>query len=178
MPVQWLHHDVIVLGAERLDLAEIARDQGRRHQIGKVGDENLLRRVAHMRGVVDDKRFRVNALEQMRAGDIGQIKRRVLAQQHDVEIGQRDPRWLTEREMVASLVAHAQGFDAGEQPAIELGEAFGRVITQNVAALLRFQQQGKSRVAFDVDPLDRIHLHRDCQGHAHLRCQSLRKTNR
>ena len=45
--VERLHHDVAVLGAERLDLGEVARDQRRRHQLGKFGDEDLFRRVAH-----------------------------------------------------------------------------------------------------------------------------------
>jgi hypothetical protein len=37
-----------------------------------------------------------------------------------------------------------------------------------VAPLLRFQQQGEGRIALDVDPLDRIHLHRDFQAHDDL----------
>ena len=47
--VKRLHDDVAVLGAERFDGVEIAGDQRRRHQIGKFGDENLFRRIAHMR---------------------------------------------------------------------------------------------------------------------------------
>ena len=35
-----------------------------------------------------------------------------------------------------------------------------------MAARLRFQQQREGRIALDVDPLDRIHLHRDIQRHA------------
>ena len=35
-----------------------------------------------------------------------------------------------------------------------------------MAAVLRFQQQRKGRIAADVDPLDRVHLHGDVQGHA------------
>ena len=50
MAVERLHHDVAVLGAERLDRVEVAGDQRRRHQVGKFGDEHLFRRVAHMAG--------------------------------------------------------------------------------------------------------------------------------
>ena len=34
--VERLHHDVAVLGAERLDLGEVAREQGRRHQVAEI----------------------------------------------------------------------------------------------------------------------------------------------
>ena len=33
-----------------------------------------------------------------------------------------------------------------------------------MTAMLRFQQQRKGRIAADVDPLDRVHLHGDVQG--------------
>ena len=66
----------------------VARDQRRRHQLGELGDEELFRRVAHMRRVVDDQRLGVDALEQMRRGDVGHVEGRVLAQQHHVEAGE------------------------------------------------------------------------------------------
>ena len=59
--------------------------------VGKFGDEHLFRRVAHLRRVVDHQRLRMDALEQMGGGDVGQIERRVLAQQHHVEFGERRP---------------------------------------------------------------------------------------
>ena len=34
-----------------------------------------------------------------------------------------------------------------------------------MVARLRFQQQRERRVAADIDPLDRIHLHGDVQAH-------------
>ena len=34
-----------------------------------------------------------------------------------------------------------------------------------MAPLLRFQQQRKSGIAADIDPLDRVHLHGDFQAH-------------
>ena len=58
LAVERLHHDVAVLGAERLDLGEVARDQRRRHQVGKFHHEHLFRRVAHLRRVVDHQRLR------------------------------------------------------------------------------------------------------------------------
>ena len=58
LAVERLHHDVAVLGAERLDLGEVAGDQRRRHQVGKLHHEHLLRRVAHFARVVDHQRLR------------------------------------------------------------------------------------------------------------------------
>jgi hypothetical protein len=37
-----------------------------------------------------------------------------------------------------------------------------------VPALLRFQQESEGRIAADIDPLDRVHLHGDIQGHGGL----------
>ncbi len=88
LAVERLHHDVAVLGAERLDLGEVARDQGRRHQLGEFHHEHLFRRVAHLRRIVDHQRARMDALEQVRGGDVGEVERRVLAQQHHVEFGE------------------------------------------------------------------------------------------
>ena len=52
--------------------------------------------------------------------------------------------------------------------AVEQRQPVGRVIGERVAALLRLQQQREGGIALDVDPLDRIHLHRDFQAHGDL----------
>ena len=83
--VQRLHHHGAVLGAKRIDLVEIARDQRRRHQIREIHHEQFFRRVAHAGRIVDDQRLGMDALEEMRAGDVGEIERRILPQQHHVE---------------------------------------------------------------------------------------------
>ena len=57
--------------------------------------------------------------------------------------------------------------DRREHLAVEQRQPVGRVIGERVAALLRLQQQGEGRIALDVDPLDRIHLHGDFQAHEH-----------
>src|SRR4029079_3205216 len=86
--VERLDDDVFVFGAERLHVGALARDERRRHQIEKIEDEQFFGRVADVRGVVDDKRFWVNALEQMRRRDVGHVEWRVLPQQNDVELGE------------------------------------------------------------------------------------------
>ncbi len=112
MAVKRLHHDVMVLGPERLDLGEVARDQGRRHQIGKFGDQNFLGRVTDVARIVDHQSLGVDALKHMRGGNIGHVERRVLAQQDDVEIGKRGPLGFAQGEMVAGLIAHGQSLDS------------------------------------------------------------------
>ncbi len=43
-----------------------------------------------------------------------------------------------------------------------------------MAARLRLQQQRKGRIAADIDPLDRVHLYRDIQGHEFLRTRAVK----
>ena len=97
--------------------------------------------------------------------DVGEVERRVLAQQHHVERGQIDVPRLAEREMVAGDVAHRERPHRGGHLAVAQRQPVGRVIGQRMAAALRFQQQRERRIAADVDPLDRVHLHGDVQAH-------------
>ena len=107
LAVERLHHDVAVLGAERLDLGEVARDQRRRHQVGKFGDEHLLGRVAHVGRIVDHQRRRVDALQHVGRRDVGEVERRILAHQDHVEGGELVAARLAQREVIAHDVAHA-----------------------------------------------------------------------
>ena len=97
--------------------------------------------------------------------DIGEVERWVLAQQHHVEGGEIDMPRLAQGDMVAGDIAHHQRPHRGRHLAVAQAQAIGRVIGQRVGALLRFQQQRKRRIAADIDPLDRIHLHGDVQTH-------------
>ena len=91
-----------------------------------------------------------------------------MAQQHDVEFRELRPPQFIQGKMVAGLIAHAERLDMGEHAAIEQGQPVRRVISKLVAAFLCFQQKGEGRVALDIDPLDRIHLHRDFKAHDYL----------
>jgi hypothetical protein len=81
-----------MLVAEGLDLGLVAGDQRRRHQFGEMRDQDLFGRIAHLGGVIDHQRLRVDALQQMRRGDIGHVEGRVLPQQHDVDATTSLPR--------------------------------------------------------------------------------------
>ena len=67
--------------------------------------------------------------------------------------------------MVAGDVAYGEFLDGGKDAGVEQRQPVGRVIREPVAALLCFQQQGEGGVALDIDPLDRIHLHRNIESH-------------
>jgi hypothetical protein len=104
----------------------------------------------------------------MRRRDVGEVERRVLPQQDHVELRQvRAPR-LAEGEVVAGLVAHLKRAHGGEDLAPLQRQAVRRVIGDGMAAPLRLQQQGEGRIAADIDPLDRVHLHGDGQAHRSL----------
>ena len=72
---------------------------------------------------------------------------------------------LAEREMIAGLVADAEGLDRGDQFLAAQRELVRGVIGHAVAALLRLQQQRKGRIAADVDARDGVHLDGDIQFH-------------
>ena len=107
----------------------------------------------------------MDALEHVGRGDIGEVERRILAQQHHVEAGEIDMARLAQRDMVAGDVAHHQRPHRGRHFAVAQAEPIGGVIGQRMGAFLRFQQQCEGRIAADIDPLDRIHLHGNVQAH-------------
>ena len=107
--------------------------------------------------------------EKMRRGDVGEVERRVLPQQDDVECGKRLAPRLAEGEVIAGLVAHGEKLDRRHQLLALQRELVGRVVGQPVAALLRFQQQREGRIAADVDARDGVHLDGDVQFHAGVR---------
>ncbi len=71
---QGLEDDVLVLGAEGQNLAPVAGDERRRHHVFELGDRELLRRVAHMGGIVHHQGLGVDALQNMGRGDIGHVE--------------------------------------------------------------------------------------------------------
>jgi hypothetical protein len=154
-----------VLAPERLDLAPVAGDQRRRHQVGELRDEDLLGRVAHLRRIVDDERLRMDALEEMRRRDVGHVEGRILAQQHHVGLREVDPLGLAQGGMAALDVLDPQGLGRRGDAAVAQRQAVGRVVQEPVPAALRLDEEREGRVAGDPDALDRVHLDRDGEGH-------------
>ena len=78
-----------------------------------------------MRRVVHHQRVGMDALEQMRRGDVGHVEGRVLAQEHHVEAGEVGKLCGAERKMVALQVAHVHRLDARLDAPVAHGEAVG-----------------------------------------------------
>jgi len=70
----------------------------------------------------------------------------VLPQQNHVECLKRLAPCLTEREMIAGLIAHGEQLNRGDQFLAAQREFVRRVIGQAVAAFLRLQQQREGRI--------------------------------
>jgi hypothetical protein len=155
-----------VLGAEGADRFRVAGDQGRRHQVGELGDEDFLGRVAHPVRVVDDQRAFGQALQDVGRRDVAHVEGRVLAQVHHVHGAKVERLHLAQREVVAAFVAHGQRLRAGGNFAVALSQVLGQVVPELVAAVLRFERDGEGGVAADVDAIDRVHLNGDGEGHA------------
>jgi len=65
--------------------------------------------------------------------------------------------------MVALDVPHRQRPHRREHFAVDQRHQVGRVIENTMPPRLGFQQQRKGRIAADIDPLDRVHLHGDVE---------------
>ena len=64
-----------------------------------------------------------------------------------------------------TLIADLERLHRSGDFAVAQRQPVGRVIGQRVAAPLRLEQERERRIAADVDPLDRVHLYGDVQGH-------------
>ena len=111
----------------------------------------------------------MDALKEMRRRDIGEIERRVLPQQYDVEFGKVRAPGRAEAAMIVRLVADLKRLDRREELVAVERQPVRRVIDNRMASRLRFQKQRKCRIAADVDPLDRIHLYGNLERHRSLR---------
>ena len=84
--VQRLDDDLAVLGEEMPRRAERAGDHGGRHEAREIEHPDFLRGVADAGRIVDDERLALDALEQVRGGDIAEVEGRILPHQHDVDV--------------------------------------------------------------------------------------------
>jgi len=151
--------------AEGEDLLPVAADERRRRQAGELGDEQLLRRVPHMGRVVHHERLRVDAIEDVRGGDVAHVEGRVLAEQHHVE-GREVHRFRwPEREVIALLVADRDGLDPRLDAPVPQGKPVRRVVVEGVTPPLAFEHQGEGRVAPDVEARNMVHLDGDLERH-------------
>ena len=136
--VERLDHDLAMLGMEGARILEPAGDQRRRHELGIIEHEQLFGRVAHRRGIVDHQRAVADALEQVGGGDVGEIERRILPHQHDIDI-------LGEIERLPLAIGMMRARDALDRDragrrhdaAVAIAEIAGDIMEQPVPARLR-----------------------------------------
>ena len=161
-----LEDDVAVPATEIDDHVALGGDQCRRHQFGKAGDEEFLRRVPHMDRVVDHQRVCLDVLQNVGGGDVGHVEGRVLAHQHDVHAGEIDGLRRAEGEVIAGFPTNLEGTHRRLRSGRRQREVLRQVVVQPMAPGLRFQREHEGAVGFDVDGLDRVHL--NGHGEAHV----------
>ena len=157
--------DVLVRLAEALDGFRIARDQGRRHQVGKHRHEKFFRRIPYFGRVVHHHCRRGQHLQEMRCGDIGHVEGRVLPHQDDVKIGKPAFFGRTGAGMISDNITKGEALANRLDGALVQRQPVRRVIPEAVSARLRLQHQPEARVTGDVDGSDRIHLDGNLQRH-------------
>ena len=67
--------------------------------------------------------------------------------------------------MVAGPVLDGEAVALRHELAVAERKVGGRVVEHVMAAPLRFEQERESRIAPDIDALDRVHLEGDFEGH-------------
>ena len=117
------------------------------------------------RGSLTTSVLGLNALENVRRRDIGEVERRVLPQQHHVDGRKIDELRLAEARVIALDVLDRQRLRHRLDALAVEPQPVGRVVQDAVAARLGFEKKREGRVAGDADALDRVHLHGDGQGH-------------
>ena len=142
------------------------RDRGRRHELGEVEHPELLRRIADARRIVDHQSLVLDPLEQVRGGDVAEIEGRVLAHEDDIDVAPEvEDLRLAEAVMVASDTLDGGRVAHRPQPPLGPAEGIGGVMVERVAELLRLEHDREGRIAGNVDPLERVHLHCDAERH-------------
>ena len=165
--MQRLHDDLFVRGEKFAGDTERAGDRGRRHEAGVIEHPDLLRRVADAGRIVDHQSLALDALEQMRRGDIAEVEGRILAHQHHVGIAAEvDYFGLAGAEMIAGDALHGHRAGHRPEPPVRPAQILGRIMEQPMPARLRAEHDRKAGIALDIDRVQRIHLHGDGQAHA------------
>src|SRR4029077_10198259 len=128
--------------------------QGWRHKPRKIHDKKLLRRVAHAGRIVDDQDLWRQMLEQMRRGYIGEIERRILTQEHDVERCEIRCSCAAQGDMIAYDIADLDRRRLRHDPALAQRKLVRSVVREPMAPRACLEQEREGRIARDVDPVD------------------------
>src|SRR6516165_6469979 len=104
----------------------------------------------------------------MRRSNIGHIEGWILTHQDHIDPRQVELLELPKSVMMAVLPHDFEWSGAGVDPPVVQSQRVGQVMEQGMPASLRLEREGESRIRIDVDPIDRIHLDRNGEGHADL----------
>ena len=125
----------------------------------------------HRDRIVDHQSPALQPFEDMRAGDIAEIERRILPHQHYVDLAPKiEQPIVAALEMLAgNALHHDRGRPAGDRLAMfpRRGERQRAhvVVPQLMPPRLGRQHQVEARIAVDVDRFQRVHLDRHAQRH-------------
>ena len=102
----------------------------------------------------------------MRRSDVAQVERRILSHHYDIDVmAEIELHGIAECVMIAG-----DGLDSNRMRMSLKPPAFPRqradvVMIKRIAALLRLQHQGETRIAANVERWHRVHLESSAQGH-------------
>ena len=155
------------------------RHQCRRHEAAIVEHHHLFGAVADIGGVIHHQCLVTDAFEHVGGGDIAHVERRILPHQHNIDIlAEIEPLLLAAGEVIALDPLHRHREGMGEQAVLLVErEAFDVIFIDRIAARLRAQHQRKGTVACNIDPVDRVHLDRNAQGHSFNSVRVTRKAS-
>ena len=147
---------------EGRDAAAISCHHRNRHQIWEMGDEQLFRRIAHLRRIIHHERLGVDMFQNMGGRNVAHVKGRVLAHQHNIGIAAKVQFHLRpEGEVVAIFSPERDGARPGSDAPAAQRQIPHMVMPELMAPRLRFQHQGKGGIAINIDGLYRVHLDRN-----------------
>ena len=150
-----------MLGLERLDGVQIARNRGGWGQVREIQHQQLFGKVADPERVVHHQRRFFQTVQKMGRGDVMHVKGRVLSQPDHVEFRQVHFAHLTQLGMIALHPLHGKVLPARSDAPLLIGQMIRRVEKQRMPPRLRLFGQPKTAVCVDIHVPDRVHLKSD-----------------
>ena len=118
-----------------------------------MSGKQFFRGIADMHRIVHHQGRWMHMLQYMGGGDIGHVEGRILAHQHDIDLGEIDGFGGTGREMVAFLPPEGDGPRPGRHLAVAQREITRMIMIELVAPPLGRQAHDKAGITIDIDAL-------------------------
>ncbi len=101
----------------------------------------------------------------MGGGDVGHIKRRILAHEDNIHFAKINYFWLTKTEMIPPGRANRKPLRPRGEPMTVEGQGIDRIMINGMSPALSLHRQQKCAVGFNVDVFDRVHLNGNLKAH-------------